>query len=331
MIKEIPVEEYQENAKQAINSAKDVVSESPVDEFKGKTGKAYDSAEGMIKEIPSEDYQEKVEQAINSAKNPVSDNQVDECKEKAGQECNVITEKGIDTYVKDSVDEVGKGSSLQRKESYNDTNTEKSFFSKYKQFIFGAVTVIALFGVYQLGVNNSKNDKPVTTNLKQEDTTSTNIAKTSMHKENQQNKVNAVRIGYINGDDVFVRSQPSTDSKPITMLNKKTRVEVLRSQLNNIDSATYILKVDGCIGYDVNSSQQFTLNKGLALKYEYPGKLPNQVCCKIQTAVGEKTVVINNFSNVAEKIVNNDWYNIRLSDGKTGWIYSKFVDVSLGE
>lgn len=152
MIKEIPVKGYQEKAKQAINSAKDVVSESPVDEFKGKTRKAYDSAEGMIKEIPSEDYQEKVEQAINSAKNPLSDDQVDECKEKAGQECNVITEKGIDTYVKDSADEVGKGSSLQRKESYNDTNTEKSFFSKYKQFIFGAVTVIALFGVYQLGV-----------------------------------------------------------------------------------------------------------------------------------------------------------------------------------
>ncbi len=185
MINEIPVKGYQEKAKQAINSAKNVVSEIPVDEFKGKTGKAYDSAEGMIKEIPSEDYQEKVEQAINSAKNPLSDDQVDECKAQVGQKCNVITEKGIDTYVKDSADEVGKGSSLQRKESYNDTNTEKSFFSKYKQFIFGAVTVIALFGVYQLGVY-STSKKNVENTSEQAITSVKPSSKTVNHNESSK-------------------------------------------------------------------------------------------------------------------------------------------------
>lgn len=185
MIKEIPVEEYQENAKQAINSAKDMVGEIPVDEFKKKAGKVYGSAKGMIKEIPVKGYQEKAKQAINSAKDPVSDDQVDECKEKAGQECNVITEKGIDTYVKDSADEVEKGSSLQRKESYNDTNTEKSFFSKYKQFIFGAVTVIALFGVYQLGVY-STSKKNVENTSEQAITSVKPSSKTVNHNESSK-------------------------------------------------------------------------------------------------------------------------------------------------
>lgn len=217
------------------------------------------------------------------------------------------------------------------KTSINNSKQNNNNSKIAKKFICVVGIIVALLGVYQLGASSGKVNKQVTQTIKEEKTKSAtnetiDITKSTQAKATNENKV--TRFGYVNGDDVFVRSQPSTDSQPVTMVNRKTRVEVLGSQMNNVNSFTYILKADGCIGYDLNSPQKFTLNKGLALKYESPGKYPNQVYCKIQTAVGEKTVAINNFSNVAEKITNNDWYNVRLSDGKTGWIYSKFVDIS---
>lgn len=356
---DISVAEYKEKAEQAYNMIKEKADEIPVNEYQNKAANMLDSAKDIIKDVPLEDYKEKAGQALSSIKEKVNSVSTNEYKEKIGTAYNAAKnglsgkpsiannytkqEKQVEcvsatTAVDTHRAEIHKNNILKEtiNEESNVSANSKAFsikeeLNKYKQFICGAAVVIALFGVYQLGANSEKTNKQVTQTIKEEKTKSANNETIDITKSTQTkatNKTKVTRFGYVNGDDVFVRSQPSTDSKPVTMLNKKTRVEVLESQMNNVNSSTYILKADGCIGYDLNSPQKFTLNKGLALKYESPGKYPNQVYCKIQTAVGEKTVAINNFSNVAEKITNNDWYNVRLSDGKTGWIYSKFVDIS---
>lgn len=325
--KEIPAEKYKDKAENVLETMKTVANNMQVDEYKQKANYAVSSMQEIAGSISVDEYKDKIETAYNSAKNnfhkniPSSNNKKREVKSAT---TDINSNASVTTKVTNMLDKT-QYQTRDNSDNYNSISVKENF-GKYKQFICGAVLAVTLFGVYQLGASSTNGSKQVAEPIKQEATKS--VEPQNLASDKEQKKEKTIVVGYINGDDVFVRSQPSTDGKPITMLNKRTQVEVLDSQSNNIALTTYILKVDGCIGYDLNSTQKFTLNKGLALKYESPGKYPNQAYCKIQTAVGEKTVAINNFSNVAERITNNDWYKVRLSDGKIGWIYSKFVDIS---
>ena len=325
--KEIPAEKYKDKAENVLETMKTVVNNTQLEEYKQKASQAVNSMQEIAGSVSVGEYKDKIETAYNSAKSNFSKN-ISSSDEKKQEVKTATTDRvshdSVTTKVTNTVDNT-QNQTKDNSDNHNSISV-KGIFGKYKQFICGAVVVVTLFGVYQLGASSTNRSKQVAEPIKQEATKS--VEPQNLASDKEQKKEKTIVVGYINGDDVFVRSQPSTDGKPITMLNKRTQVEVLDSQSNNIVLTTYILKVDGCIGYDMNSTQKFTLNKGLALKYESPGKYPNQAYCKIQTAVGEKTVAIHNFSNVAEKITNNDWYKVRLSDGKIGWIYSKFVDIS---
>lgn len=153
--KTISVNEYKAKSGKILTSLKEKARNLPVDEYKDKAGHAYDSAKGVVSEIPVDELKNRVGKVINSAKDAVSGIPVDECKEKVGQAYNSIKETASNTYAKDCKVETEKGRGLENKESHENIIKEKNFFSKYKQFVFGVVTVIVLFGVYQLGVHST--------------------------------------------------------------------------------------------------------------------------------------------------------------------------------
>ena len=155
VVSEIPVDELKNRVGKVINSAKDAVSGIPVDECKEKVGQAYNSIKETASNVSANEVKDKDGHAYDSAKCSVSETLVDESEGKAEQAYNSIKETASNTYAKDCKVETEKGRGLENKESHENIIKEKNFFSKYKQFVFGVVTVIVLFGVYQLGVHST--------------------------------------------------------------------------------------------------------------------------------------------------------------------------------
>lgn len=221
------------------------------------------------------------------------------------------------------------------------------FFETHRKIILGvAVGLVVLFGVYQFGVNNAQvganketNTRAVTEVTSKQATRSTQSDSANGVEEKLPEIDKRISItekitvnrGLVNGNDVFVRSQPSTDSKPITMVNKGEEVEVLTSRAHNDgDERFYVMKVNGYKALDIDTRQEIILNSGLALKYLGRGNNSDQAVCMIKTGDRDRRVWLrygfgNGPSCVVEKMSNNEWYNVRLGNGQVGWIYSKFV------
>ena len=136
------------------------------------------------------------------------------------------------------------------------------------------------------------------------------------------------QIGIVTGDDVFVREGPSTEYKAITTLNKSTKVEIIeavKAKKKNL----YVLIPDEFKAKDLDTNTEIILHKGLALEY-IEGQGTGAVC-KIKVSGRDKLVYLPTgfkvgTSEVVEAITEDNWYNVKLNDGKIGWIYGRFIE-----
>lgn len=136
--------------------------------------------------------------------------------------------------------------------------------------------------------------------------------------EYSSSEIMTYRQGYVTGDDVFVRSAPSTDSDPICLVNKGTGVEILNTRQHNDDGETYyVMRVNSYEAIDIDTDQKIMLNKGLALRFLDYGNNKDQAVCMIKTGDIDRRVWLRygfrpGSSCVVERMSNNDWYNVRL-------------------
>lgn len=157
----------------------------------------------------------------------------------------------------------------------------------------------------------------------------TNEKQSNLTKKDSQEK--SIKSGYITANDVFLRVSPTTNSTPIKTLSKGTKVYIHDTSTNeNTGQKSFILKYDNINAIDVDTKQSITLNKGLAMQLVGFGKGPDRAIFNIITSQGQrKILLINNSKNgvydILESTSSKDWYNIEISDGTTGWVYSKYV------
>ncbi len=143
-------------------------------------------------------------------------------------------------------------------------------------------------------------------------------------------KKEKTQVGIVTGDDVFVREGPSTEYKAVTTLNKGSKVEIInatKAKKNNL----YVLRPDEFKAKDLDTNSEIILHKGIALEY-VEGQGAGAIC-KIKVDGRDKLVYLPTgfgvgTSDVVESITEDNWYNVKLQDGKIGWIYGRFIEVT---
>lgn len=183
-----------------------------------------------------------------------------------------------------------------------------------KQFAFIMVAVLLM--QLTIGCGNNESSK----NNESKKTTSTQSMELDKKAETQ--------IGIVTGDDVFVREGPSTEYKAVTTLNKGSKVEIIegvKAKKKNL----YVLIPDEFKAKDLDTNTEIILHKGLALEY-VEGRGIGAVC-KIKVSGRDKLVYLPTgfgvgTSDVVEAITEDNWYNVKLQDGKIGWIYGRFIE-----
>lgn len=186
--------------------------------------------------------------------------------------------------------------------------------SQMKKFAFLIIAVL----LTQLAIGCSNNDSNKTSESQ----------KTTSAQSMELDKKAKTQIGIVTGDDVFVREGPSTEYKSITTLNKGSKVEIIeavKAKKKNL----YVLIPDEFKAKDLDTNSEIILHKGLALEY-IKGQGTGAVC-KIKVDGHDKLVYLPTgfgvgTSEVVEAITEDNWYNVKLQDGKIGWIYGRFIE-----
>lgn len=129
--------------------------------------------------------------------------------------------------------------------------------------------------------------------------------------------ITVIRQGRITGNDVIIRSAPTTNSSVIGYLNKNDNVTILDTAANN-DKTSAVFSRDMYLSY---KGQQITLNKGLAIKVQRDDG--RQVTGQIKLKDGWQTVTTP--KNSITYISSSTWYHIK-ADNKSGYVYGNYVN-----
>ena len=154
-------------------------------------------------------------------------------------------------------------------------------------------------------------------------------AKQEPVKQSAAEQAEDIQMAVITGDDVFVREGPSTEYRPITTLNKGDKVRVVDNYKNKHNNNLYMVIADNYKAKDLDTNTEIILHKGLAIEY-LEGNNRGGAICKIQVNGKDKRVLLPTgfavgTSDVVQHISADNWYNVQLTDGKTGWVYGEFI------
>lgn len=144
------------------------------------------------------------------------------------------------------------------------------------------------------------------------------------------------QYGFLTGNDVFLREIPSTSGKPLTTLNKNTKVEVLGTDIA-VSNKGYIVTDDKVFAIDVVSKQEVILHRGLALTWTQEKTERGDGIFEFNAGLGQKKkVLIKNVFNGGsyshiDELRGSNWFNVKLEDGKEGWVYGDFLAFVLRE
>lgn len=127
--------------------------------------------------------------------------------------------------------------------------------------------------------------------------------------------------GYVTGDDVIVRARPAVSADRVTELNRNTRVTILDTIVSR-DSQDAILTERVTMNYRGN---EISLNPGLAVRILNDNG--NTYTCRIELD-RQPVRVINVNKRFLRRINGDTWYNVKLEDGRTGYIFGKFIRIN---
>ncbi|MCQ2513812.1 MAG: SH3 domain-containing protein [Ruminococcus sp.] len=145
--------------------------------------------------------------------------------------------------------------------------------------------------------------------------------------------------GYVNADYVNLRSGAGTGYSIVTCMSKNTEFTFLSTSLYN--SNWYNIKLaNGKTGYiystyaTKNSSSGTNNSSGNSSAPTVTSGYVNASDVNLRSGAGTSYAVVTcmskntEFTFISLSLYNSNWYNIRLSNGKTGYIYSTYATKS---
>lgn len=127
-----------------------------------------------------------------------------------------------------------------------------------------------------------------------------------------------VRAGYITGDDVIMRSRPSTLGNEVDVLYKNNYVDII-NVVECKDSTAAILENQYRLRH---RGEEYILNENLGLKIIRD--MGDKYECGF--VVNDEAIQAKFYKSDVRKLYGDRWYCVR-HNGKLGYIYGKFVSV----
>lgn len=164
--------------------------------------------------------------------------------------------------------------------------------------------------------------------------TSTESKETQTEQKQEINNIQTDEKVYVNANNVYVRSNPSTSSSKIGILAKNTQVIRLEKNVANANGYSWdkIKLSSGTIGYMASKylSTQITTNSAVVEEKAYVNANNVYVRRNPGTASGRIATLAKNTSvtrlekNVAE-VNGYNWDKVKLSNGSIGYMASKYL------
>lgn len=128
------------------------------------------------------------------------------------------------------------------------------------------------------------------------------------------------QMAYVNGDDVFLRSAPSTGSSVIKTLKRNSGLDAVAIQTCDDERAGMINADNVIVGYN---GRNIRLAKGQPVTII--GENGNTYQCQLNLENSSGTIYVD--KSKVKKLYGESWYKVQLSDGTEGWVYKDFIQL----
>lgn len=128
------------------------------------------------------------------------------------------------------------------------------------------------------------------------------------------------QMAYVKGDDVFLRSAPSTSSSVIKTLKRNSGLDAIAVQTCDDERAGMINTDNVVVGFN---GQNIRLVKGQPLTIT--GENGGTYQCQLNLENGSGTIYVDKVN--VKKLYGDTWYKVRLSGGTEGWVYKDFIQL----
>ena len=128
------------------------------------------------------------------------------------------------------------------------------------------------------------------------------------------------QMAYVKGDDVFLRSAPSTNSSVIKTLKRNSGLDAIAVQTCDDERAGMINTDNVVVGFN---GQNIRLAKGQPLTIT--GENGSTYQCQLNLENGSGTIYVDKVN--VKKLYGDTWYKVRLSGGTEGWVYKDFIQL----
>ena len=128
------------------------------------------------------------------------------------------------------------------------------------------------------------------------------------------------QMAYVKGDDVFLRSAPSTNSSVIKTLKRNSGLDAIAVQSCDDERAGMINTDNVVVGFN---GQNIRLAKGQPVTIT--GENGGTYQCQLNLENGSGTIYVDKVN--VKKLYGETWYKVRLSGGTEGWVYKDFIQL----
>lgn len=128
------------------------------------------------------------------------------------------------------------------------------------------------------------------------------------------------QMAYVKGDDVFLRSAPSTNSSVIKTLKRNSGLDAIAVQTCDDERAGMINTDNVVVGFN---GQNIRLAKGQPLTIT--GENGSTYQCQLNLENGSGTIYVDKVN--VKKLYGETWYKVRLSGSTEGWVYKDFIQL----
>lgn len=146
----------------------------------------------------------------------------------------------------------------------------------------------------------------------------------------------STETGYVNSTEVNLRSGAGTNYSIVTTMSKNTKFTYVSTSVVNSDWY-YIITSNGKVGYiyktyaTKNSSGNQNNNNSNSNTSSADTGYVNASDVNLRSGAGTNYSVVatmsknTKFTFISTKLYNSNWYNIKLNNGKSGYIYSTYA------
>lgn len=128
------------------------------------------------------------------------------------------------------------------------------------------------------------------------------------------------QMAYVKGDDVFLRSAPSTSSSMIKTLKRNSGLDAIAVQTCDDERAGMINTDNVVVGFN---GQNIRLAKGQPVTIT--GENGGTYQCQLNLENGSGTIYVDKVN--VKKLYGDTWYKVRLPGGTEGWVYKDFIQL----